>query len=78
MSYSEVHIYFKLQSIVYWLEKNICDDFDRCVLQIRFSCEWLIMTARSDEHNENPDENIEQTYLCGQECFNHGTRKESE
>ena len=36
MSYSENHIYFKLQSIVFWRQKHVCDDFDRRVLQIRF------------------------------------------
>ena len=66
-------MYFTLQSIVYWRGKHVCVDFDRRVLQIRFG------VVDFDRHlsNENPNESIDEMYLCGQKWPNHGTHRET-
>ena len=74
MPYSEVCIFYVFQNIVYWQEEHICDDFDRCVHQS------VLSVVDFDRHlgDENPNENIDETYLCGQQWPNHGIRRESE
>ena len=77
MSHSETHIIYLFISNSKSLftdgrsEEYVYDEFDRHVLQTRF------VDFGRHLGDENPNENIEETYLCGQKWPIHGTSRES-